>query len=111
MALTAELGEKVEAIYREHLEKEFPATVKFDTIRVEPAEDSEGRDTFRVTVVYDDGHERPNPKTRGTVLASLMDPLENLGLPPVLIESYVPLSEYPILLDLRAEPPWGVDEE
>ena len=111
MALTAELGQKVEAIYREHLEKEFPATVKFDTIRVEPAEDSEGRDTFRVTVVYDDGHERPNPKTRGTVLASLMDPLENLGVPPVLIESYVPLSEYPILLDLRAEPPWGVDEE
>ena len=79
MALTAELGKKVEAIYREHLEKEFPATVKFDTIRVEPAEDSEGRDTFRVTVVYDDGNERPNPKTRGTVLASLMDPLGEPG--------------------------------
>lgn len=111
MRLTTELAERVEAIYRQHLKEHFSEKVKFDTITVEPTEDSEGRDTFRVTVVYDDEHERPDPRIRIHVLGALMDPLEELGLQPVMIESYVPKSEYPLLLELLAEPPWGVDEE
>ena len=45
------------------------------------------------------------------VMTSLTNPLTDLGLPPTTIESYVPKSEYPLLLELRAEPPWGVDGE
>lgn len=112
MPLSNELAEKVKAIYRQHLEEYFSEKVKFDTITVEPAEDSEGRETFRVTVVYDDEHERPDPRIRIHVLGALMDPLEELGLQPVMLESYIPKSEYPLWLELRENPPpWEEQED
>ena len=64
MTLTTELAEKVEAIYRENLEKEFGNPLTFDPISVEPTEDSEGQDTFRVTIVYEAQNQGRDPKRR-----------------------------------------------
>ena len=112
MALSAELADKVKSIYLEYLEANFSKNVKFDVVTVEPAEDSEGRETFEVTVVYDDEHERPDPSIRVHVLGELMDPMLELGLPAVMLETYIPKSEYPILLELRANPPlWDEDDQ
>jgi hypothetical protein len=113
MTLTTELAEKVEAIYRENLEKEFGDSLAFDPISVEPTEDSEGQDTFRVTIVYEAQNkgERPQAKKMVTVMTAVFEPLENLGIRTTMIESYVPKHEYPALLEMRAEPPWGVQEE
>ena len=112
MPLKPELADKVQALYREYLEANFSKNVKFDTITVEPAVDSEGRDFFEVIVVYDDEHERPDPLMRGHVAGELMEPMMELGLPAVMLESYVPKSDYPLLLELRANPPlWDDDEE
>ena len=112
MTLTAKLAEKVEAVYRENLEREFGDSLTFDPISVEPAEDSEGQDTFRVTIVYQAQKEgeRPQAKKMVTVMTTVVEPLENLGIQTAMIESYVPKHEYPMLLQMRAEPPWGVEE-
>ena len=105
MPLSDELADKVKALYIQHLQEHFSEKVKFDTVLVEPAVNSEGRDFFRVTVVYDDEHEKPDPLTKADVQVSLADPFEELGLPAVMLESYMPKSEYPLLLELRANPP------
>ncbi len=111
MTLTAELASKVEALYRENLKREFGDSLRFDPISVEPSENSEGEATFQVTIVYDGDPETLNPRKVLAIMTSLTNPLTDLGLPPTTIESYVPKSEYPLLLELRAEPPWGVDGE
>ena len=111
MPRSDKLADKVKALYIQHLAEHFGEKVKFDTVLVEPAVNSEGRDFFRVTVVYDDEHGNPAPLTRAHVLGALMDPLEELGLPAVMLESYVPKSEYPLLLELRANPPPWDDED
>lgn len=111
MRLTAELAGQVERLYRESLEREFGKSLTFDPILVEPTENSEGEETFRVTIIYSEEGGRPNPKKTVAVLTSMMDRMEELGLPPVPIESYVPKSEYPLLLELRAGTPWqGLEE-
>ena len=111
MRLTAELAGKVERLYRESLEREFGKSFTFDPIQVEPTENSEGEETFRVTIVYTGNRGKPNPKQTVAVLTYMMDQMEELGLPPVPIASFVPESEWPLLLELRAGPPWhGLDE-
>ena len=111
MTLTAELAGKVETLYRKSLEREFGKSLTFDPILVEPTENSEGVETFRVTIIYSGEGGRPNPKKTVAVLISMMDQMEELGLPPIPIESYVPRSEYPLLLELRAGPLWeGLEE-
>ncbi len=103
MTLTAELAGKVERLYRESLEREFGKFLTFDPILVEPTKNSEGEETFRVTIVYAGNRGRPNPKKTVAVLTYMMGHMEELGLPPVPIVSFVPKSEYPLLLELRAE--------
>ena len=111
MTLTAELAGKVERLYLESLEREFGKSLTFDPILVEPTKNSEGEETFRVTIVYAGNRGRPNPKKTVAVLTYMMDHMEELGLPPVPIVSFVPKSEYPLLLELRAGPPWqGLEE-
>ena len=111
MRLTAELAGKVERLYRESLEREFGKSLAFDPILVEPTENSEGEATFRVTIIYEGGRGRPSPKKAAAVLSFMVDQMEELGLPPIPIESYVPKSELPLLLELRAKPPWeGLEE-
>jgi hypothetical protein len=106
MALSTETAERVEELYRERLEAHFEGRFKFDPIVLEPTRDSEGKDTFQVTIVYEGIGERPDPKIIITVMTSLTGDFEALGLPPVLIESYVSKEEYPELLRLRQLMPW-----
>ena len=110
MALSTELAEKVEALYREHLTREFGNTPSFDPITVEPATDEAGEDTFLVTIVYEGVERTIDPRKAIRVLNALATPFEELGIPPVLIQDLVPKDEYPVLLDLRAELPYD-DED
>ena len=111
MALSTETAEKVEALYRERLDAHFKGEMKFGPIVLEPMRDSEGRDTFQVDIVYDGNGILPDPKKAIAVLTSLTRDFEALGLPPVLIESYIPKEEYPELLRLRQQMPWDMDED
>lgn len=106
MALSTETAERVEALYQERLNANFKGELSFGPIIVEPTRDSEGKDTFQVTIVYEGIGERPDPKIIITVMTSLTGDFEALGLPPVLIESYVSKEEYPELLRLRQLMPW-----
>ena len=110
MALSAETAEKVEELYRERLEAHFEGRFKFGPIDLEPTRDSDGRDTFQVTIVYEGHGELPDPKKAIAVLTSLTGDFESMGLPSVLIESYVSKDEYPELLRLRQQMPWDEDE-
>ena len=111
MALSTETAEKVEALYLERLEAHFQGQLKFRPIVLEPTRDSDGRDTFQVDIVYEGDGGLPDPKKILAVMTSLTWDFENLGLPPVLIESYVPKEEYPELLRLRQQMPWDEDED
>ena len=111
MALSTETAEKVEALYKERLEAHFKDNLKFGPIVVEPTRDSEGKDTFRVTIIYEDAGQRPDPKKAIEVMTSLTSDFEELGLPPVLIHSYVKKEEYPELVRLRQQMPWDQDED
>ena len=51
VALSAELAEKVEALYREHPAREFGDTPVFDRITVEPTTGEAGEETFQATIV------------------------------------------------------------
>ena len=44
-------------------------------------------------------------------MTSLTQDFEALGLPPVLVESYISSDEYPELLRLRQQMPWDQDED
>lgn len=111
MALSTETAEKVEALYRERLEAHFQGQLKFGPIVVEPTRDSEGVDTFRVTIIYEGASQRPDPQKAIEVMTSLTSNFEALGLPPVLIHSYVRKEEYPELVRLRQQMPWDQDED
>ena len=111
MALSTETAEKVEALYRERLETHFQGALKFGPIVVEPRRDSDGRDTFLVTIVYEGNGNRPDPKKIIAVMTSLSWDFEAMGLPAVLIHSYVSKEEYPELLRLRQQMPWDEDED
>jgi hypothetical protein len=111
MALSIETAEKVEALYRERLDAYFQGQLQFGPIVLEPTRDSQGKDTFQVTIVYEGNDERPDPKRIIEVMTSLTWDFEALGLPPVLIESYVSKEEYPELLRLRQQMPWDQDED
>ncbi len=111
MALSADTAEKVEALYRERLDAHFQGQLRFGPIALEPTRDSDGRDTFLVDIVYEGDGKHPDPKTVLTVMTSLTRDFEALGLPQVLIESYIPREEYPELLRLRQLMPWDMDED
>lgn len=111
MALSAETAEKVEALYRERLDAHFQGQLRFGPIALEPVRDSQGKDTFRVDIVYEGNGEHPDPKKILAVMTSLAGDFEALGLPPVLLESYIPKEEYPELLRLRRQMPWDMDED
>lgn len=111
MALSSDTAEKVETLYRERLDAHFQGELRFGPIALEPARDSQGKDTFQVDIVYEGNGQLPDPKKILAVMTSLADDFEALGLPPVLIESYVPKEEYPELLRLRQQMPWDQDED
>lgn len=111
MKLTSELAEKVKALYWENLEREFGGSPVFDLVAVEPDKDEDGQDTFQVTIVFDGEEDAIDSRKAATVLTAMVRPLKELGLPPVLLESYVTGEEYPVLLEMRANPLWWMEEE
>lgn len=111
MTLSTETAEKVEALYRERLDTQFQGQLRFGPIVLEPTKDSDGKDTFQVDIVYEGNDKRPDPRKILAVMTSLAGDFEALGLPPVLIESYIPKKEYPELLRLRQLMPWEMDED
>ena len=111
MPISADTAEKVEALYLERLDAQFQGQLQFGPIVLEPTRDSQGKDTFQVDIVYEGGGGRPDPKKILAVMASLTRDFEALGLPPVLIESYVSKEEYPELQRLRQQMPWDQDED
>ena len=111
MALSTETAEKVKALYREQLDAHFQGQLKFGPIVLEPTRDSQGKDTFQVDIVYEGNGGRPDPKKIIEVMTSLTQDFEALGLPPVLIESYISKEGYPELLRLRQQMPWDQDED
>ena len=111
MTLSIETAEKVESLYRERLDAYFQGQLEFGPIVLEPTRDSQGKDTFQVDIVYEGKDERPDPKKILAVMTSLAGDFEALGLPPVLIESYIPMEEYPELIRLRQQMPWDQDED
>ena len=111
MALSTETAERVEALYLERLDAHFKGELSFGPIVLEPTRDSDGRDTFLVTIVFQSSVGRPDPRGIIEVMTSLTGDFEALGLPPVLIQSYVSKEEYPELLRLRQQMPWDADED
>ena len=111
MALPSDTAEKVEALYRERLDAHFHGELRFGPIVLEPMRDMDGKDSFQVDIVYEGYGERPDPRKMVKVMTSLTGDFEALGLPPVLIESYIPKEEYPELLRLRQLMPWDQDED
>lgn len=111
MALSPDMADKVEALYRERLEAYFGARFRFGPIVVEPTRDSEGKDTYRVTIVFEGNGERPDSEKVIEVMTVMSWDFEALGLPPVLIQTYVSKDEYPELLRLRQLMPWDEDED
>lgn len=111
MAFSTDTAERVEALYRERLDAHFQGQLRFDPIVLEPTRDIDGRDTYQVDIVYEGNGEHPDPKKVITVMTSLTGDFEALGLPSVLIESYIPKEEYPELLRLRQQMPWDMDED
>lgn len=111
MSLSTEIAEKVEALYRERLDAHFEGRFQFGPVVVEPRRDGEGRDTFRVTIVFEGNGERPDAKGVIEVMTEMSWDFEELGLPPVLLQSYVSKKEYPELLRLRQQMPWDEDED
>ena len=111
MTLTAELADKVEALYRESLEREFADSIKFEPISVEPHEDTEGTPTFLVTIVYDGTPKDLNTKRMLAAVTAVAGALEDLGLACRPIWSFVPKHEWPMLRKMRAIALLGEDGE
>ena len=111
MAPSAELAEKVEALYREHLAWVFGDRPVFDRIALEPITNYAGEETFQVTIVYEGSEHTIDANKAVRMPSAMATPLEVLGLPPVFMQGYVPKDEYPMLLEMRAEALWGEDEE
>lgn len=98
--INAENAKKVEALFREHLERNFQGTgLKFDPILVEPTYDQFDRDTFYVTVVFDGDYGLLKPGTLNSISTALLDEYEAMGIWTTVIEAYVSKEEW----DMRDE--------
>lgn len=111
MTLTEELADKVEALYRESLEREFTDSITFEPISVEPHEDTEGAPTFLVTIVYDGIPEDLNTKKMLSAVTAAAGALEDLELACRPIWSFVPKHEWPMLRQMRSKALMGEDRE
>jgi hypothetical protein len=62
VALSIELAEKVEALYRKHLAREFGNQTVFDAITVEPTTNYVGEEVPQVTIVYEGAEHTIDPR-------------------------------------------------
>ena len=106
--LSTELAEKAEALYPEHLAREFGGHPVLDSITVEPTTDEDGEATFHVTVVYDGNEHTVDSRKAIRVLNALATPPRRTRLP---MQGCVSKDEYPRLLDIRADALSGKGQE
>ena len=103
MDTSPEMARKLEAMYREQLERNFQGAFKFDPILVEPTLDQYGEDTFHVTVVYDGDEYLLDAGKLNEITVEVWGQLRAMGIDKVPIESHVYKEEYDLgdeLLDL-----------
>ena len=67
----------------------------FDPITVEPVAGHAGREASQVTTFYDGEEHTVDVRKDVRVLTALASPFEELGIPPFLMESYIPKDRYP----------------
>ena len=77
---------------------------------MEPTTNYAGEEVFVVAIVYEGTEHTVDANKSIKVLPVLATPLEELGLPPVLLQGFVPKDEYPMLLALRAESAYDEEE-
>ena len=112
MAFPSETAQKVEALFREHLEQNFQETsLKFDSINVEPAFDQFGDDTFHVYIVYDGDRSLLDFNKINSITSAMVDQLEALGIMPTVLESYVCKEEWDRQDELLSPEPWELDPD
>ena len=105
--INSENAKKVEALFREHLERNFQGTgLKFDPILVEPTYDQFDRDTFYVTVVFDGDYGLLKPGTLNSISTALLDEYEAMGIWTTVIEAYVSKEEWDMRDELMSPEPW-----
>ena len=112
MDTSPETARKVEAMYREQLERNFRGVLlKFGPILVETFIDQFGEDRFHVTVVYDGEQELLDYAKLNRISGELSSLWPGLGIDNIPIESYVDMKEYAIRDELLAPEPWEEDPE
>ena len=94
-AINADNAKKIEALFRERLERHFQGTsLRFDPIVVEPTHDQYDRDTFRVTVVFDGDYSDLKPGTLNSITSELVDEYEAMGIYTTVVDGYVSKEEW-----------------
>ena len=73
------------------------------TSLVEPTTNYAGEEVFQVTIVYEGTEHTIDANKAIKVLTALASALEELGLPPVLLQGFVSMDEYPTLLEMKTE--------
>ena len=100
MVINPDNAKKIEALFREHLERNFQGTsLKFDPIVVEPTYDQYDRDTFKVTVVFDGDFDDLKPGTLNAITSEMVDEYDDMGIFTTVLESYMTKEEW----DMRDE--------
>lgn len=112
MDTSPETARKLEALYREHLDRKFRGVLlKFDPILVETFIDQFGEDRFHVTVVYDGEQELLDYAKLNRISGELSLLWPGLGIDNIPMESYVDMKEYAIRDELLAPEPWEEDPD
>ena len=109
MDTSPEMARKLEAMYREQLERNFQGTFKFDPILVEPTLDQYGEDTFHVTVVYDGDEYLLDAGKLNEITVKVWGQLRAMGIDKIPIESHVYKEEYDLGDELLGLDEWEED--
>lgn len=107
MVITEDNARKIEALFREHLERNFEGTgLKFDPIIVEPAYDQDGRKTFDVMVVFDGDYSLLKPGTLNAISSAMLNEYWAMGIYTTVLDGYTSKEEWDMRDELLAPEPW-----
>ena len=107
MVINADNAKRIEALFREHLERNFKGTgLKFDPIVVEPAYDQYDQKTFDVMVVFDGDYGLLKPGTLNSISTAMLDEYEAMGIYTTVTDGYVSKEEWDMRDELLAPEPW-----
>ena len=107
MVINADNAKRIEALFREHLERNFKGTgLKFDPIVVEPAYDQYDQKTFDVMVVFDGDYGLLKPGTLNSISVAMLAEYEAMGIYTTVTDGYVSKEEWDMRDELLAPEPW-----